>query len=258
VSAAQVIVLGTSSALVSTEADNTYLVLQGLGPPLLIDCGGSPHHKLLQVGIDPRDLAGVLLTHDHADHLYGLPVLAQYLRMVDRDKPLVLYGLESTLKTARALLTAMRSLYEFVEFRSLPPEEGVPAIETGRGGLYTSPMRHGRPTLGVRIEVDGHALVYSCDTEPCPALDRLAQGADILLHECTVDRPVRGHSTPEGAAHTAANAEAGRLVLIHYEPWLPRRFDEVCMRIAKIYNGPVSLARYGDVYSVHGTAPAAE
>ena len=33
----RVIVLGASAALVSAEADNTYLAVQGLGPPLLID-----------------------------------------------------------------------------------------------------------------------------------------------------------------------------------------------------------------------------
>lgn len=250
-SVVHLVVLGASSAITSAEADNTYLALRGLGPPLLIDCGGSPPHKLLRAGIDPRDLAGVLLTHDHADHLYGLPVLAQYLRMLHRDRPLILYGLEPTLETARALLIAVRSLYDLIEFRTLPAEEKVPVIQTEQGVLYTSPVRHSRPTLGVRIEAEGRVLAYSCDTEPCPALVRLAQGADLLLHECTVDRPARGHSTPEDAAHTAANAGAGQLVLIHYDPWLPRRFEEVRARIAKIYAGPVSLARQGDVYPLH-------
>lgn len=250
--ALQVVVLGASGAVASAEADNTYLVLRGLGPPLLIDCGGSPHHKLLRAGIDPRELAGVLLTHDHADHLYGLPVLMQYLRMLDRDRPLVLYGLEPVLETARALLAAVRSLYEFIEFQPLTAQEQVTAIATDHGVVYTSPVRHSRPTLGVRIEAGGHVLTYSCDTEPCPALERLAQGADLLLHECTVDQPARGHSTPEDAARTAANASVRQLVLIHYGPWLPRRFAEVRTRIAKIYDGPVTLARDGDVYSLGG------
>jgi ribonuclease Z len=246
----RVIVLGASAALVSAEADNTYLAVQGLGPPLLIDCGGSPHHKLLRAGIDPQDLAGVLLTHDHADHVYGLPALVQHLRMAGREKPLLLYGLESTLETVRALLAAVRSLSDFVHFRPLPTEAGFPAIEMDGGTLYTAPVRHSRPTLGVRIEIDGHALVYSCDTEPCPTLDQLARNADVLIHECTVNAPARGHSTPEDAARTAATAGASRLVLIHYSPWMLRRFDEVRLRIAKLYDGPVSLARYGDVYTV--------
>ncbi len=253
-SAIQLLVLGTSSGIASAEADNTYLALRGLGSPLLIDCGGSPHHKLLRAGIDPRELAGVLLTHDHPDHLYGLPVLAQYLRLLQHNRPLALYGLPPTLETARALLAATRTLYEFFEFRSLPAEAKTPVVETDQGVLYTSPVCHSRPTLGVRVEAGGHALAYSCDTEPCPALERLAQGAEFLLHECTSDRPARGHSTPEDAARTAANAGAKQLVLIHYEPWLPRRFEEVRMRIAKIYHGPVTLARYGDVYTLHPKA----
>lgn len=255
-SSARVVVLGTAAAVVTAEADNTYLAVQGLGRPLLIDCGGSPHHRLLQTGIDPRDLAGVLLTHDHVDHLYGLPVLVQYLRLAHRERPLTLYGLESTLETVRALLAVVESHYEFLRFQPLPPEESFPAIAGDSGVLYTTPTRHSRPSLGVRIEIDGCTLVYSSDTEPCLALDRLARDAAILIHECTVDTPFPGHSTPEGAARTAATAGVGQLVLIHYGPWAVRRFDEVRMRVAKFYDGPVRLARFGDVYTIGGTASA--
>jgi hypothetical protein len=57
-------------------------------------------------------------------------------------------------------------------------------------------------------------LVYSCDTEPCPEVERLAAGADILLHEAA--GPFAGHSSATQAGDAARQAEVGVLYLIHY------------------------------------------
>ena len=56
-------------------------------------------------------------------------------------------------------------------------------------------------------------MAYSCDTEPTPAIARLAHHAKILVHEST--GAYRGHSSPEQAAEIAAQAHVGRLLLVH-------------------------------------------
>ncbi|MFQ5857888.1 MAG: MBL fold metallo-hydrolase [Anaerolineae bacterium] len=245
----RIVVLGAGAACVSPTTDNTYLVFDDGNAPVLIDCAGSPAHKLFQAGIDPVELAGVLLTHAHPDHVYGLPALVQHLAQVGYAGTLPLYGLDSTLDIARRLLAILDVDKGFVDYRPFPAQEGQPVVGTEGYVLYTSPTRHGKASVGLRIEAGDSVLVYSGDTEPCPSLDRLADGADILLHECTVDQPAKGHSTPEQAAQTAATAGAGRLVLVHYYPWLQERFIEIQTRIAKIYGGPVILARQGDEYA---------
>lgn len=42
-------------------------------------------------------------------------------------------------------------------------------------------------------------MVYSGDTEPCPRVAALADGADLLVHECSFPEPfdVANHSTPK-------------------------------------------------------------
>ncbi len=247
---ARLIVLGAGAARVSAMTDNTYLVFDDGQAPLLIDCAGSPAHKLFRAGIDPRDLGGVILTHAHPDHIYGLPALIQHLDQSHFAGTLPLYGLDSTLDTARHLLKTLNLEKAFVDYRMFPARERQPVVQTDRYALYASPTRHSKASVGLRIEAGSSILVYSGDTEPCPSLDRLAAGADILLHECAASKPTKGHSTPEQAAQTAAAADVKRLLLLHYHPWLQRHFDEVRDRIAKIYGGPVEIAREGDEFAL--------
>ena len=72
------------------------------------------------------------------------------------------------------------------------------------------------PTIGLRMEFKeaNKIVTYSCDTEPCQEVLRLARGADILIHEASGE--VIGHSSSRQAAEIAAEADVGELYLIHY------------------------------------------
>jgi len=67
----------------------------------------------------------------------------------------------------------------------------------------------------------GRKIVYSGDTRPVKSLEKLAERADLLIHEATLDDDLTeraeedGHSTPSQAARTAKKAKAKRLVLTH-------------------------------------------
>jgi ribonuclease Z len=51
------------------------MMWDGPGGPLQIDVAGGTYGRLQRAGIDPQKLSGVLLTHSHADHIYGFPLL---------------------------------------------------------------------------------------------------------------------------------------------------------------------------------------
>ena len=67
----------------------------------------------------------------------------------------------------------------------------------------------------------GRKIVYSGDTRPCMNLVRLAENADLLIHDATLDDELAekayedGHSTPSQAAEIAKKARVDRLVLTH-------------------------------------------
>lgn len=117
----------------------------------------------------------------------------------------------------------------------------MPEKATGMGvpkGPLLKELKEGRGILladGRRIEpadvlgepVRGKILVYSGDTRPCAAVERLAEEADLLIHEATftsalADRAERdGHSTAQGAAYLASRARTHRLVLTHISARYP-------------------------------------
>jgi ribonuclease Z len=67
----------------------------------------------------------------------------------------------------------------------------------------------------------GRKIVYTGDTRPFKGLTRLASGADLLIHESTLEDELAekanedGHSTPSQAAESAKAAKAQKLILTH-------------------------------------------
>jgi len=85
----------------------------------------------------------------------------------------------------------------------------------------------------------GRVLAYSCDTEPCPEVLKLAAGAELLIHEATGHGP--GHTSAAEAGTAARAAGAKRLALIHY---LTDGADtsRLVPEAVKTFGGPVTLA----------------
>jgi ribonuclease Z len=78
-----------------------------------------------------------------------------------------------------------------------------------------------KPDMVLGSPRPGRKIVYTGDTRPSENLVRLAENADVLIHEATFDDELLeradedGHSTPSQAAETAKEAGAKRLVLTH-------------------------------------------
>lgn len=241
----RLIVLGASNAVPSQAYDNTHLLLVAPNRMVLIDAPGSPLRRLSAAGVDPLRLTDVIVTHFHPDHVSGLPLLLMDLWLLGRTQPLHLHGLDYTIDR----IAKMLDLYDWHEwpqffpvlFHRLPERERQTLLDSPGLHISCSPMRHFIPSIGLRIEFieSQRSLAYSCDTEPCPQMVRLAVNADILIHEATGRRT--GHSSPEQAGEVAAQAQAKSLILIHYPTWGGRSEDLVA-RAHTTFNGPVTLA----------------
>src|SRR5687768_2599309 len=102
----RMILLGVGTAVPDVDRECTHMVWEAEGGPLLIDAAGGTYARLLKAGLDPQTLRGLLLTHDHPDHVYGLPILLLQLYLAGRREPLPVYGLPETFRVARALVAA--------------------------------------------------------------------------------------------------------------------------------------------------------
>jgi len=91
----------------------------------------------------------------------------------------------------------------------------------------------------VEVHKSDKVLAYSCDTEPCLAVEELAAEADVLIHEATGQSP--GHSSAAQAGEIAKKAQALSLYLIHYDI----RSDDPQRLVTEAQNtfdGPITLA----------------
>jgi ribonuclease Z len=73
----------------------------------------------------------------------------------------------------------------------------------------------------------GRKIVYTGDTRPFDTFGKFAEGADLVIHDCTFDdslvekAAVDGHSTPTQAAEQAKAAGAKQLALTHISARYP-------------------------------------
>jgi len=106
--------------------------------------------------------------------------------------------------------------------RKLGVPEGPLWSKLQKGHAVTLPNgRRVKPSEVVGPPRPGRKIVYSGDTRPCANVARLAENADLLIHDATLDDELAdkayedGHSTPSQAAEIAKKANVERLVLTH-------------------------------------------
>ena len=241
----KVIILGSSNAIPSQEHENTHMVVVGRERMVLIDCVSNPIVRLEKAGLDFNNLTDLIVTHFHPDHVSGVPLLLMDMWLMGRRQPLNVYGLHHTLDRVESLMgfygwSEWPDFYP-VAFHRLPSHEMTLVLDCPDFRIFSSPVRHLLPTVGLRFEFgDGRKIMaYSCDTEPCAQVIRLAEGADVLIHEAA--GATRGHSSAEQAGEIAAQAEAAALFLIHY-PTGKYADGDLVTEAARRYQGTVKLA----------------
>ena len=220
----RMVILGSGTALPDQDRDNSFMVWDSPAGALLIDCGGRAYQQLLRARIDPTSLRGVILTHAHPDHIYGLPALLFHLWLAGYEGTLPVRANAPTLATAQRLCDALELQQKQhmcdVEWSTIDDTVERLVEGTEEYTISTAPVRHSVPCLAVKIvdTATTRALVYSSDTGPCNELAQLATGAHTLIHEATTREPKAGagHTTPRQAGEIAAQAGVQRLVLIHF------------------------------------------
>jgi phosphoribosyl 1,2-cyclic phosphate phosphodiesterase len=185
----------------------------------LIDAGPEIRTQLNRARISRVDQ--ILLTHEHFDHIGGIPQFEYYVRL-GTQKPLAVYGSPVTLEAVRQQFGFM---LEALDLRVLKPWQTL-ALDTI---TYTAlPAEHSPDALGFLLELQASGadkgassrrLAYFPDTGPLRAevLERL-RGVDILVIDATFNgnnwMPNSHHSIGEAIA-LAQNLGAKQSYLTH-------------------------------------------
>jgi ribonuclease BN (tRNA processing enzyme) len=227
-------VVGSGDAFGSGGRFNTCFQVETATATLLIDCGASSLVALKARGLDPDRLDGVILSHLHGDHFGGLPFLlmdAQHLSR--RQRPFVVAGPPGTRARIAAALevlfpgaaaTKWRFAWETVEIEPGRPQEilGHPVV--------TAAVQHpsGAPSTAVRLADGATTLAYSGDTEWTDALLPIADGAGLLIIECSgYAGRIPYHLTWEILKPRLPQLRAERIMITHMNPTALAHLDEI-------------------------------
>ena len=248
-------VTGTGTPVVVPGRSGPSNVVRCGGQTIVVDCGNGILYQLAALGITPREVTHVFITHHHVDHNadLGYLLVAPWVQKGEHRAPVVL-GPPGTYEYTRRVLAAQDFDFRARLPHGFRPERAAPAVvelrdgDTVRGdGLRVTAfaVEHTPvdPALGYRFDTDEVSLAFSGDTRPSENLIRHARGVDVLVHEVLF--PGYGfpdyHTVSTDVGSVATRAEAGRLVLTHLIPGhLP---DEDWLAHARQgYDGPVSVA----------------
>ena len=230
--------LGTGSAMPTGERFQTGILVQEAGRSLLIDCGSGVLHRLQQSGVGYENVATVLLTHHHLDHVADLLPLLK-ARWLAGEEHLEVVGPQGT----KGLLDGLLSVHDYMQDRiDLQVREIVPGDSTVAGfDISAYETRHSLPCLAYRF---GDRFTFSGDSEAFAGLANFAEGAAILAHDCSFpdDVDVSNHPTPETLGRELAGREIGRVYLTHLYPHTDGRHEEMLDSIGSHYDGDVRVA----------------
>ena len=88
-------VLGTASALPTTERYPSAQVLNVRGRLFMIDCGEGAQIQLRKAGVSFLRIEHICLSHIHGDHIFGLFGLLSTMAMLGRTAPINIYAPKS-------------------------------------------------------------------------------------------------------------------------------------------------------------------
>ncbi len=222
-------VLGSASGLTVPNRFHSAYLLENNGKFLLIDAGDGVSNALAQQKKSPLDIEAILISHTHADHAAGLPLLLQFMMMSGRKTPLDIF-LPAFYKDFFT-----EQLYRFYIFpETWPFPIRVHSLEkeltfwdslkvtlfptNHLAGTVEAARRHGVGTesYGFQFQTDVKIFVFTSDIQSVQAISPHIQKADWLMIE-------GAHTSPEEVCQFAADKNIPHVRITHVPPELEKQ-----------------------------------
>jgi len=304
----EVLFLGTAGGpplRLERSEPSTLLIVDG--QPYLIDCGIGTMRRMLRAGIESEQVRTIFFTHLHGDHDLGLAdVMANDFfkqSAAGHAEPINIYGPPQTKELVDAAFHFIT--VGFRPFEEFPPrtdgsyQSPFVTHEIDRGGVIFQddkirvtaaenshyalmpPQRRAQfKSFSYRIETPHGVIVFTGDTGPSAAVERLAKGADVLVAEANTRDPrdaerstafmaARNHWSSEHAkafrahfevehldtykiGHLAAKARVKAVLLYHYVPGNKADQAAYVTGVRTSFSGPVFAPDDLDRYCLGG------
>ncbi len=273
-----VVMLGTGTPNPDPERSGPATAVIAGGQAYLVDCGPGVVRRAeaaWQLGIDELGMPGLtrlFVTHLHSDHTAGYADLILTPWVLDRERPLVVYGPPGIKSMTDHLLAAYAEDIDIRLHGTQPQNEHGIAVEVHEiapGEIYQDEnvkvtafaVPHGEweHAFGFRFDTVDRVVVITGDATPADSVVEACSGCDVLVHEVYAKTGFDGRSPDwqvyHKASHTsgvelgeiAARARPKLLVLYHQLMWGATE-AELLAEIRQSFDGEVAFADDLDVY----------
>jgi ribonuclease BN (tRNA processing enzyme) len=219
----KVIFLGTNGGY-STETGNTESILiDSKNHYIVLDAGNGLYQ--LNKYISENKPILIFISHFHLDHIEGL----HNLLLLKFPQGMDIYFAKGRKHDFENIIRPPYtvSIEENPEnIRNLPLKIRIHEIEGKQNvqGLEVEilEMFHAYKDHGYRIVIEDKIIAYSGDSGICDNSQKLAQNADLLIHECAsfeeLTNDIWGHVNQTMAAKLAKETNVKTLILNHFGP----------------------------------------
>jgi ribonuclease BN (tRNA processing enzyme) len=239
----KIVFLGVGEAFDEAQPNNSSIVATDK-TKLMLDCGFTAPTQLWKYDADPNFLDGVNISHQHADHFFGLPALLLRMWEGKRTRPFIIIC-QKELKDNFDQF--MELAYKGFKAKFSYPIELVEAADGGNvefGGLKLSFEKtvHSGDNLAVRIDDGSKSFVFSGDGSPMQGTG-FYKNVDLLVLETYLyDEERIGHSSMLSAIEFAKANGAKSLALTHINRDLRRmRLEEIIAKLPENVFVPEAL-----------------
>lgn len=219
-------VVGSGDAVNAGGRGNSCYLLESPGAGrVMIDFGPTALLALRRLGVAPAGIDGLLFTHLHGDHTGGFPQLC--IETMFGGAPAPRLDVLGPTLTEHTLLSVFRAAYGELERElhvrvALHIGELAPGEERAFQGyavraFAADHMAPPHQALCLRISDDaGRIIAFSGDTRICPGLLAAADGADLLVADCSrLAQPAGPHATWAEWQPMLPSLRARSLLLTH-------------------------------------------
>ena len=242
---------------------NISMILQS-DTNVMLDCGYNVLQSFWRRYPDKDFLDAVFVSHFHAEHVGGLPMLIMRMRQEKRTKPLTIIGPAGFKKSFLEFYELMyRGFFKVTGFDvKIIEAKGGDVLELPGLRLSFADANHlvntdyFVPTLAVKVQSDTGALCYSSDTVYTDRIAELAKGCDILVHDSYMPadaeyhKRMPAHSSPRDSARTAAKAGVKKLLLFNIHRSYENRPEIMILEARNEFNGDVQIPKEGQSFEI--------
>jgi len=185
-------ILGSSSALPTSERFPSAHVLNAHERLFLIDCGEGTQMQLRKNKIRFSKINNIFISHLHGDHIFGLYGLLSTFSLMGRKNVLNLYAPEKY----RAILQSHLADFDIhlsyeINFTGLSGKDPLLVLDDKYLTVTSFPLKHRITTYGFLFRekvTDRHILKEAVDRYKIPGIriPAIKKGEDFILEDGTI------------------------------------------------------------------------